>query len=334
MDTNKESTNTNASASLAGWDFQINAAIVLFMLNLKETKAIRVEGGIEDIEITLNDDTKIYSQSKHVADLYNYSTVREHLANALRTLNTASSGSDVSQLIYVTNSHNPFSDQRTISFFTGRTELTFEELPPICKRKVYDLIAKNHYDTLDLNKLSVLVIPFYGIKESNKYKEIKRAVEEVLADLNVNSAAVISKILHIWQRDFFQNATKTIVTINLSKKNLLWALIVILMEKADSITYKMNCNEGDLEFVKSRYSELINYQTLNFELITKVLADYNKNKIMLSRFIEENWRHYLYVVESLGDDSAEIHAILVKLILYKILTQRKAINEIKVEVGL
>lgn len=36
-------TSTNASASLAGWDFQINAAIVLLMLNLKEAKAVKLK---------------------------------------------------------------------------------------------------------------------------------------------------------------------------------------------------------------------------------------------------------------------------------------------------
>ena len=38
----KDRLNTNASASLAGWDLQINAAIVLFVLNLKEAKPIRI----------------------------------------------------------------------------------------------------------------------------------------------------------------------------------------------------------------------------------------------------------------------------------------------------
>lgn len=329
----KKKTSTNASASLAGWDFQINAAIVLLMLNLKEAKAVKVEGGVEDIEITLNDNSKIYSQAKHVAKPDNYSTVRSHLINALRTLNTASLEDNINQLIYVTNSPNPFSEQSTMPFFISRTELEYEELPQKCKTKIIKIMSEYDYNDLKLNKLSVHVIPFYGKKENNKYKVVRSVVEETLAKLDIHSAGVIYKILHIWQRYFFQNATEELIDVILSKRELLWALIVILMEEFDSIKYKIDYSEDDLQFVKNRYVELINYQTLNFELITRVLSDYNNNKKPVTKFIDEYWKNYIDIVETLDDDS-ETLTLVVKIILFKILSQREAINKIKVEVGL
>ena len=326
-------TSSNASASLAGWDFQINAAIVLLMLNLKEAKAVKVEGGIEDIEITLNDNSKIYSQAKHVVEPDNYSTVRCHLINALRTLNTASLEDNINQLIYVTNSPNPFSEQSTMPFFISRTELEYEELPQKCKVKIIKIMSEYDYNDLKLNKLFVHIIPFYGKKEDNKYKVVRSVVEETLAKLDIHSAGVIYKILHIWQRYFFQNATEELIDVILSKRELLWALIVILMEESDSIKYKIDYSEDDLQFVKNRYVELINYQTLNFELITRVLSDYNNNKKPVTKFIDEYWKNYIDIVETLDDDS-ETLTLVVKIILFKILLQREAINKIKVEVGL
>ena len=47
--------NRNASASAFGWDFQVNAAILLMLENIEKAEKIRVEGKDEDIEITLND---------------------------------------------------------------------------------------------------------------------------------------------------------------------------------------------------------------------------------------------------------------------------------------
>ena len=44
----------NASASAFGWDFQVNAAIVLMLENIADAEFVRVEGETEDIEITLS----------------------------------------------------------------------------------------------------------------------------------------------------------------------------------------------------------------------------------------------------------------------------------------
>ena len=171
------------------------------------------------------------------------------------------------------------------------------------------------------------------IQSTNKYKVVRSVVEETLAKLDIHSAGVIYKILHIWQRYFFQNATEELIDVILSKRELLWALIVILMKESDSIKYKIDYSEDDLQFVKNRYIELINYQTLNFELITRALSDYNNNKKPVTKFIDEYWKNYIDIVETLDDDS-ETLTLVVKIILFKILSQREAINKIKVEVGL
>lgn len=58
--------NRRANATLFGFDFQRNAAIVLMLENIKELKSVRLEGNEEDIEISLNDGQKILAQAKAV----------------------------------------------------------------------------------------------------------------------------------------------------------------------------------------------------------------------------------------------------------------------------
>lgn len=118
----------NASASAFGWDFQANSAILLMLENIKDAKRVRVEGADEDIEITLQDRSKVYAQAKAVDKPDDTAHVIAKLTKALETLSDAAKNGDGSLFTYVTNSSNPFNNQRTLSYFTGRTHLGFDEL--------------------------------------------------------------------------------------------------------------------------------------------------------------------------------------------------------------
>lgn len=93
----------NASASAFGWDFQINAAILLMLENIKDAKRVRVEGAYEDIEITLHDRTKIYAQVKAIEKPDNTSHVIDKLVKALGTLSDAAKKGDGSVFSYISN---------------------------------------------------------------------------------------------------------------------------------------------------------------------------------------------------------------------------------------
>lgn len=163
----------NASVSAFGWDFQANSAILLMLENIKAAKRVRVEGADEDIEITLQDRSKVYAQAKSVEKPDDTSHVIDKLTKALETLNDAAKNGDGSLFTYVTNSSNPFNSQRTLSYFTGRTHLSFDELPDIAKKRIDGIIRAKGYTELDVHKLDVRVIPFYGNDLKNRYKEIQ-----------------------------------------------------------------------------------------------------------------------------------------------------------------
>ena len=133
----------NASASAFGWDFQANSAILLMLENIKDAKRVRVEGADEDIEITLQDQLKVYAQAKAVEKPDDTSHVIDKLTKALETLSDAAKKGDGSLFTYVTNSSNPFNNQRTLSYFTGRTHLGYDELPDAAQNKINEIIQKN-----------------------------------------------------------------------------------------------------------------------------------------------------------------------------------------------
>lgn len=55
---------TNASDSIFGWDFQINAAIILMLEDIENVQKVRVEGQTEDIEITMADGEFVFHKPK------------------------------------------------------------------------------------------------------------------------------------------------------------------------------------------------------------------------------------------------------------------------------
>ena len=245
----------NASASAFGWDFQANSAILLMLENIKDAKRVRVEGADEDIEITLQDQTKMYVQAKAVEKPDDTSHVIDKLTKALETLSDAAKNGDGSLFTYVTNSSNPFNNQRTLSYFTGRTHLSFDELPDVAQNKINEIIQKNEYTDLDVHKLDVRVIPFYGNDLKNRYKEIQACVNEFLAEMNVDVQGISTDIMGIWQKDLFQNATQSDTTISISKEKMIWPLIVLVVDKTAANEYKTNFDDdeiGEIEQKKGR----------------------------------------------------------------------------------
>lgn len=56
--------NRRADAGMFGFDFQVNAAIVLMLENIKTLSSVRLEGNEEDIVLTLDNKKKILAQAK------------------------------------------------------------------------------------------------------------------------------------------------------------------------------------------------------------------------------------------------------------------------------
>jgi hypothetical protein len=66
-----------ANAVMFGFDFQINAAIVLMLENIEDLKSLRLEGNYEDIELELENGQYILAQAKAVDSNFSRSVAPE-----------------------------------------------------------------------------------------------------------------------------------------------------------------------------------------------------------------------------------------------------------------
>lgn len=325
--------NRNASASAFGWDFQANSAILLMLENIKEAKRIRVEGADEDIEITFQNQSKVYAQAKAVEKPDDTSNVIAKLTKALETLSDAAKNGDGNLFTYVTNSANPFNNQRTLSYFTGRTHLYFDELPDVAQKKIKEIVKSNGFSELDLQKFDIRVIPFYGNDLKNRYKEIQACINEFLADVHVDVPGINSEIMEIWQRDLFQNATLSDTSISVSKERMIWPLIVLVVDRTAASEYKKDFDDEEIGEIERKYRMIINQNTMSYEIISRVLSDFRKSKKTQKQYVADSWGEYLDVVNMIDADDDKKES-LVKIILYRILTQREYIRDIKRGVNL
>lgn len=143
MDDEKELASRRADQVMFGFEFQVNAAIILMLRNIKSLDTIRIEGNYEDIELQLTDGEKILAQAKGVQlGSSNFHNVRANLKKALKTLSEGGNkATNVKQLIFITNSFNPFNDEASKGIFSGPPSYrTYDSLPDSSKKIIDDYL--------------------------------------------------------------------------------------------------------------------------------------------------------------------------------------------------
>jgi hypothetical protein len=330
---------SNASPSAFGWDFQCNAAIMLMLKNIKVAAAVKVEGNTEDIEITLNNDNVIYSQAKSVNDPYNdFSNVISKLKAGLKTLNNAATMPTASQLIYVTNSPNPFNKMDTMgAFSSGLTALKYNDLPESCKQLIEQLCIDEGY-CFDRSILAIYVMQFHGDGD-NRYKIVKELTNEFLNAVGVGDRGIGQNMLEIWQNSFFTNASQHDTSLSITKQQMVWPLIVKICDVDAEDALLSDCNEGDIDDIINRYKILINNNSERFEFVTKVLTGYDTfdsartSREKTKAFIEQKWEEYANEFD-LPTAEADILETIVKLAISNVVKRHRKIVEIKSGVNL
>ena len=334
--------NRRANPVLFGFDFQRNAAIVLMLENIRELRSVRLEGNEEDIELTLENGRKILAQAKAVEkSSSDFSHVRENLKKALISLSEGSQKADTQQLIFITNSPNPFNDTDSRSVFSGLpTRRSFSNLPPSAQQIVQKYLGDID-NPLDLQKFTVQVFPFETDDEMERYKAVTQAVNDFIGSLNANVTYGLGKwLLQVWHDDIFINGTKRDASILLDKKDIIWPIIV----------YETDINRCDDNFfnqfdigvydeVVRLYGSTIDSCCERVEFFTKILYDYtqfpNTKKQMekCQDFIDSTWENYKSEFSSGGIDEETLEA-LIKIVLYNVLRRRITIDKIRQGVNL
>jgi hypothetical protein len=328
---------SNASPIAFGWEFQSNAAIVLMLKNIKNALSVKVEGSTEDIEIALDNGNMIFSQAKSVFRPDDYSNVKAKMQTGLGTLNEAAKAANVEKLIYITNSPNPFYDVQTMHFFYGLSSYAFDDLPDSCKSAISDIIDTQSYDSINVGQLNIYVLPFHGDGE-NRYKVIKEAVYEFLHMVGIDDSGLGQEMLETWQRFFSINASQHDLSASITKKQLVWPLIVSKCEVCKDDGTLAAYDDGEIDEITNRYHSVICNNSERFEFITKVMSDYNSyaapvGENRIKSFVESCWKNFKCDFEIVSVPPTILEAVI-KLAMSKVLQTRFTVSRIKGEINL
>lgn len=331
--------NTNASPEVFGFDFQVNATIFLLLDNIKELKAIRMEGASEDIELTMNNGSQIMAQAKGIVKgSYDFSNVRRNLKKAIETLSSADNKS-VEQLILITNSKNPLNEDTSKSFFYGSpVTVGYNNLSDEAKKVIDNIVDKinGHFDT---NKFRICYFMFETDNSRTRYAVIEEKVKDFINQLNLGQVLSSIELMRVWQNDLFHNGSKTDTTIKLSKEEIVWPVIVLTLGKQLPSEYIEDYDQGFIDEVTSQYSYIINTISEQYSLITKIIFDYNSSNCDLSmkerirKFVANKWTDYISVF-SFESLNKEVQEAVIKVILAKVIQQRYLIDNVSRGVSL
>ena len=326
----------NAVGSIFGWDFQINAAILLFLREPDKIIKLRVEGVKQDIEIYKENQID-YAQCKSILKAGDYSNVSKNYKSALESLNRAiATTPNCESLIFVTNTDKPFGCDRNTFF--GYTWIEYKELPPESAKKIQTTIKNNNFTQIDTAKLKVCVIPFISNDFQTRYRCINERVNSFLNQIDID-VACSEELMMVWQQMLLHNATQSPEDICLTKEDLIWPLIVILMEKSNYDWLQDEMDEALQNAVTTKYKKLISFCENKIQLCFEVMHDYDtfsnvlKQSEKIKTFVNEKWLCY---VDKIAKDmqNAEEREMVTKIILYRILRRHIDIEKIKLAVNM
>lgn len=330
--------NRRADSVFFGFDFQANAAIVLMLENIKEMCSIRLEGA-EDIEINLNDGRSILAQAKSVVNSSkDFSNVLANLKKSITSLSEANHNTGrVKELIYITNTPNPFNEKQLNPIFYGVAQRDFSSLPEHLKDKITKIISTIE-KPLDISKFKIQILPFETENDKERYKCVMEAIGNFIPKLG-NISIAKDDLHRIWINDIFRSGTKRSADLKLTKKNIIWPVIVHITK---NVNYDEDENdESDIYELSRNYEVIINTCSEKYEFVTKILCAFNSFKQELKiterkkKFIEIESNRFSYLFEGLELSlSKELQDKLLKVIILNILNKRNQINNIKNAVNL
>lgn len=333
--------NRRADAGMFGFDFQVNAAIVLMLENIKTLSSVRLEGNEEDIVLTLDNKKKILAQAKAVQNASSdFRNVRANLKKALTTLSEGAQSADVDKLIFITNSANPFNDDSSRSVFYAPTRRKFSDLPPSAQTIIQEYLSAIA-QPLNTDNFVIQVFNFETDDDKERYKVVMQEVNDFIGRLSTTSPGIGRRLLDIWQNRIFENGSKKDASITVTKKGIIWPLIVLETDisKYDD-EYEDLFDIGVYEEVTRRYQTVIDDCCERVDFFTKILYDYREFKSEKKNskekniaFIQTTWEQYKteFMDSSIDDETLEA---LTQIILYNVLRRRKLIESIRREVNL
>lgn len=329
-----------ANSVIFGFDFQENAAIVLMVENMAEMDSVKIEGE-EDIEIKLNDGSRILAQAKSVVKAStDFTNVRAKAMAAMQSLSDASVKVKVNKLIYYTNSPDPFNDEASKPMFYGKSQVKYDNLPVSTKELIDGWLGQMD-KPLDVNNLQIHVLPFETDDDEQRYRVVLQSLSDFIGEMDLRSADGLRKRLHeVWLLMLDRNGSSLDSEKRLSKKDIVWPMIVFVTGRGRldrNAQYCTNLDDGGFEEIEYKYGKLIEDYCERYDFVVKVLTDYRegnyKGRQAIEQFVNDHWEEY---VDELGLDTLEenLRCNLSRIVLFTIVHKRYEIDKIKRSVNL
>ncbi len=102
---------------------------------------------------------------------------------------------------------NPLNEEASRSIFWGDAHRDFRFLPESSQKLIRGYLDKIS-QPLDTDKFMIQVLPFEADNDVERYKVVKRKVEDFIGDLHLNIPGLGKKLLSVWHEKVFKNGTK------------------------------------------------------------------------------------------------------------------------------
>lgn len=362
----------DASASSFGWDFQANAGIFLFLKLFTDAKDIKIESKQQDIEITLNDNSKVFAQAKSTQDYTSCKDGREKLKDAIISLSRNNYKNN--KLVYISNIPNTFPKcndcfNNVIVSYKDSLDGVKKSMDNILKsvlRKLNDNLKKES-DTTKINKIRSTIdkienfntdylyfstiCPYYGPNDV-RYMKIKEIIHEFLINKvqlsNEDTNNISEKLLIFWQ-DYFQfNSTTKDGDINksISKEKFAWPIVVYLVDR--DVPEVESClsftpDNSLREEIKRYLNDIHCVYHERYRFTNTVLQDYNNYKnqnvnntpknIELD-FVKKCGSKYYSEFGEIDDYDKELKEYVTKTFIYRILLNNRKVSSVFKTVGI
>lgn len=351
----------NASASAFGWQFQVDAAIFLFLYYIDEVDEIIVEGKYQDIELLCKNKRHIYAQAKsiHNGSLDNRNSKLEDAVISL--VKTPADLSKGDELLYISNYEAPIkrteifknkvvklknaSDEKAefctqIERIITKLEGIVNKVKPSKKVRYQELINRIRAINIDDFMIST-IYPYINTENSRDvFREIDNKINEILTiKFDIQSPYLqrfVQRLLTEWHETFLVNATMPNDKKHkkMSKEELLWQIVVILSEINIDISDLFDSEiDPDLIGEYEMYYSQKSYYHERFSFFNKLLEElkvYIKTNKGKSRkdFIKDHWQDYVDEYVEFADYSGLAKEYLIKKCLARLINNKNNIQKI------
>lgn len=363
LDINNPFYDGNASASAFGWQFQVDAAIFLFLCYIDDVDEIVVEGKYQDIELKCKN-RKIYAQAKSIQNgsLNNRSDKLEDAIISLAKTPADSSRGD--ELLYISNYEAPIKradifknkivklknvadEKKEFKVQIKRIITKLENIISNAPSPKVSASKKDKYQKLldriksiDIDNFMISSIYPYINTESpfDKFIEIENKINEILTvKFNIQSTYLnkfVRDLLTEWHQTFLVNATIPDNKKNkkMGKEELLWQIVAVLSDvNIDMDNLFENGIDPDLIDEYEMYYSQRSYYHDRFSFFNKLMDDlkeYLKTNKDKNEFIKTHWQNYLAEYAEFSDCSELAKEYLIKKCIARLINNKNNIRKI------